>query len=537
MRHLATITILLILTLPGTAWARPDSGVVRESTVQIAVMDRDGLERLGSGFVVAEGGYILTAAHLVASEDNIVAVPLTTGAELIARVVYSNERADLALLAVNGLALPALKFANDGFGPGRLVYSAGSWNESGESVPVPTSGEGVPAALAEGSVGKHDDLPGADDSPAVPLLEHNAMIPAAGYGGALLNECGEIVGLNRGAPGVSARRLRRGLAPEGVVHAVRITAIAGLLEPQGIEFIRSETSCIGALAAAQADAEEAQAQADAAAEQLEQSRQELQQATGQAEETREQLERIQQEKEQAAARAAEAESRVSSLEAQHEEAARTGAEQTEEMRAELDAARSEHQSAQTAVGTLEGELAALEERLEQQAAADRLRLISIVAVAAALVLVMAVVAVVFHRRRTRQLTIAHEEAARAQRAAADAQARSPVGESAYPDCLLTGQTSNKLPVSVKIPGSLLGGGGAVIGRSPRNSTLLIDDPTLSREHSRLFAEDDTLYLEDLDSTNGTKVNDRSLESRTPIAVHQGDIIEFGAVKVELAMAS
>ena len=526
-RRTATLlTLLAILTAAPDAHAQPDPATVRESVVQIAVMDDNDIRRVGSGFAIADG-YLLTAAHLVAGEDRIVAVPLTTRAELLARVVYANERADLALLSVNGLTTPPLKLASDGFEAGRLVYSVGAWDPSGEPLVVASAEDDVPLALSEGSVGAHDDLPAEGDAPAVPLLEHNAMIPAAGYGGPLLNECGEVAGLNRGSLGVSARRLRRGQAPEGVVHALRAPAIATLLEPHSVEAVTSDASCESALAAAQAEAE-------AAAAQLEQSRQELEEATGEAEQTREELERTQQEKEEAAARAAEAQSRVGALESRYEEAVQAGDEQAEALRAELEAARGEQDAARSAVGTLEGELAALEERLRQEAAADRMRLIMIGVAAGVGVLILGIVGIVLSRRRNRQLALAREEAKRAHRAAADARAGAlEEGESPYPDCVLTGETGDGHPVSVKVSGRLLGGEGAVIGRSPRNATLLIDDRTLSREHARLFADGDALYLEDLGSTNGTRVNGRAVEPGTPTAVSHGDRLELGAVKVEL----
>ena len=528
IRVTATLLALLpILTVAPAAPAQPDSATVRESVVQIAVMDGDDLRRVGSGFAIADG-YLLTAAHLVAGEDRIVAVPLTSRAELVARIVDENERADVALLSVHGLTTPPLKFAADGFEVGRLIYSAGAWDPDGNPLVVATAEEEVPAAIAEGSVGAHDDLPADDDTPAIPLLEHNAMIPAAGYGGPLLNECGEVAGLNRGSPGVPARRLRRGQAPEGVVHALRAraAAIATLLEPHGVEPVTSDTPCESALATAQAEAETAAAQ-------LEQSQQELEEATGEAEETRGQLERTQAEREQAAARAAEAESRVGALESRYEEAVLAGDEQAEALRSELEAARDEREAASAAVGALESQLAALERRLRDEAAADRLRLIAIAAAAGLAVLVIVIVAVAVSRRRARQLAVAREEAERAQRAAADARAGALGREDAHPDCLLTGETGDGNSVSVKVAGRLLAGEGAAIGRSPRNSMFLIDDRTLSREHARLFADGDILYLEDLGSTNGTRVNGRPVERGAPRAVSHGDRLELGAVEVDL----
>ena len=531
---ISTVLLLCVWALaPRAAFALPDPAAVRESIVQVVVMRGGEVERIGSGFVVADGGYVVTAAHIVADEENVFVVPLATGAELLARLSYIDERSALALLAVNGLASPPMKCAADGFEPGRLVYSAGAWSDAGEALRVAEAEEEVPVALAEGSVGRHLDLPGEDDIPAVPLLEHNAMIPVAGYGGPLLNECGEVAGLNRGAPDVSRWRLRRGLAPEGVVHASRVAAITGLLEPQGVEVERSDTPCAGALATAQAAAEETRQQLEEAAGEVEETRRQLEEAAGEAEATRERLEQAQQEKEQAAAQAAEAEARVGNLEAQYEEAVSTGGEQAEALRTELEAARGDREVAQAAVTTLEEELTALQLRMEQEAAEERSRLMAIGAGAGALLLALAVAVVLVHRRRTRQVALAEAEAARARQEAAAARAEAQRSAPEHPDCLLTGETGDGTPVSVKIPGALLGGDGAVIGRSPRNSTLLIDDRTLSREHARLFVDDDALCLEDLGSTNGTRVNGRDLRAGEPVPVRPGDAIELGAVRVEL----
>lgn len=527
MRKISTVAAIFGLAASMHALAQPDIAAVRESVVQIAVFDGEEIERLGSGFAVSDD-YVLTAAHLVASEEHAVAVPLTTGAEHVARIVYISERIDLALLAVNGLDLPPLTLAVDGFELGRSVYSAGVWTEAEDPIVVAEAGEEVAMALSGGSVGRHTEIPGADDAPAVLLMEHNAMFPAAGYGGPLLNECGEVVGINRGAIGLSLRRLRRGGAPQGVAHAVRAPSMTVLLETQGVGFSQSEESCASALVTARAQAAEAESQAEEAVAQAEE-------AATRAEETQEQLEQAQQEQEEAAARMAEAESRVGELEAQYEEAVRAGDEQAEALGAQLDTALEEQEAARSAVGTLEGQVAELEERLKREAEADRTRLIvTLSAAGAGLVLVVAVASVAL-RRRSRQVALAREEAARAQRAAADARARPLAHDSAFPDCVLTGETGEGHPVSVKIPGALVGGEGAVIGRSPRNATLLIDDRTLSREHARLFGDEDSLYIEDLGTTNGTRVNGRDLVSGKPVPVKQGDTLELGAVKVELVL--
>ena len=102
------------------------------------------------------------------------------------------------------------------------------------------------------------------------------------------------------------------------------------------------------------------------------------------------------------------------------------------------------------------------------------------------------------------------------------------------DCLLTGAADDGQPVSVKIPAGLLAGEGATIGRSPRNATFLIDDETLSREHARVSCEPEAgLQIEDLDSTNGTRLNGRQLRPRTPARMANEDVVELGGVKLRV----
>lgn len=495
-------------------------------------MDADGIpRRVRSGFAVSAAGHVLTAAHGIANEDRIVVVPLGSGAELLARVVYADQRADVALLRANGLEQPPLPLAKDGFAPGRMVFSAGVWGEPGERLLVAQMGGGVAVPMTPGAVGRHGEIPAARNRPALSLLLHNAMIPVAGYGGPLLNECGEVAGVNRGDPDARGWQLREGLAPDAVVHAAAASSVAELLLPflpTGVTFTQSEATCAEGRTAAKAEAEaaaskagEAEAQAQEAARLAEQKDAEL-------------VER------QAALEAAEA--RLAELQAQRDEAAHTGAAKADSLRTELDAARNQHEAAQAAVREREEELAGL--RAEREAEAERNRLLLIilatVAVVAALVVFVLIVA---SRRRAREAENARQRAARAEQEAAQAQedaervkAEAGVGP-AIDDCLLTGETSAGLPTSLKVPGSLLAGQGAVIGRNPRNAALLIDDETLSREHARLSYEPERgLLIEDLDSTNGIRLNGRSLPPRTPMRIANGDIAELGGVKLHVAWA-
>lgn len=65
-----------------------------------------------------------------------------------------------------------------------------------------------------------------------------------------------------------------------------------------------------------------------------------------------------------------------------------------------------------------------------------------------------------------------------------------------------------------------------IGRLPDNS-LPIEDASVSSHHAQLVHEDGAYQLIDLDSTNGTFVNDLQV---TKVTLRHGDAIRFGKVE-------
>ena len=93
---------------------------------------------------------------------------------------------------------------------------------------------------------------------------------------------------------------------------------------------------------------------------------------------------------------------------------------------------------------------------------------------------------VLYRRRSRELAVVRDQAERVRREASAAVAAAREPKAGFADCRISGATGKGVPVSIKIPGALFETDGVVLGRSPRNSTFLIDDPTISREHARLF---------------------------------------------------
>ena len=74
------------------------------------------------------------------------------------------------------------------------------------------------------------------------------------------------------------------------------------------------------------------------------------------------------------------------------------------------------------------------------------------------------------------------------------------------------------------------GDSLTIGRSSE-SDLTVPDRFLSREHARLFREGERLLVEDLDSHNGTFLNDERVDA--PAEIRPGDVIKLSEVALTL----
>lgn len=71
-----------------------------------------------------------------------------------------------------------------------------------------------------------------------------------------------------------------------------------------------------------------------------------------------------------------------------------------------------------------------------------------------------------------------------------------------------------------------------LGRAPTNTATLPDD-TASLEHALLHLRDGQWWLEDLDSRNGTRLNEQPIAAAA--AVMAGDVISVGRVKLKVEL--
>ena len=136
---------------------------------------------LGSGFIIAADGYILTNAHVVDAADEIT-VRLTDKREFKARVIGADKRTDIALLKIDAGNLPMVRFGD----PNRLRV--------GEWVVAIGSPFGFDSTVTAGIVSaKGRSLPQEN---FVPFIQTDVAINPGNSGGPLFNLKGEVVGIN-----------------------------------------------------------------------------------------------------------------------------------------------------------------------------------------------------------------------------------------------------------------------------------------------------------------------------------------------------
>ena len=138
-------------------------------------------QSLGSGFIISKDGYLLTNYHVVKDADEII-VKFFDRRELVAKLIGSDPRTDVALLKVDATDLPAVTIGD----PNKL--------QVGEWVLAIGSPFGFEESVTSGIVSaKGRSLPGGN---YVPFIQTDVAINPGNSGGPLFNMDGQVVGIN-----------------------------------------------------------------------------------------------------------------------------------------------------------------------------------------------------------------------------------------------------------------------------------------------------------------------------------------------------
>lgn len=136
---------------------------------------------LGSGFIISDDGYVITNHHVVKGADEII-VKLSDRRQIVAELVGSDPRSDIALLKLEGDNFPSVKLGDsDAVKVGQWVLAIGS--------PF-----GFDASVTAGIVSaKGRSLPSEN---YVPFIQTDVAINPGNSGGPLFDLDGRVVGIN-----------------------------------------------------------------------------------------------------------------------------------------------------------------------------------------------------------------------------------------------------------------------------------------------------------------------------------------------------
>jgi serine protease Do len=134
---------------------------------------------IGSGFIISSDGYLLTNHHVIRGAD-VIYVTLLDKREFKAKLIGSDARTDVALLKIEAPNLAVLPIGNtDKLRKGDWVIAIGS--------PL-----GLESTVTKGIV----SAKGRDTGSFVAFLQTDVPINGGNSGGPLINDKGEVVGIN-----------------------------------------------------------------------------------------------------------------------------------------------------------------------------------------------------------------------------------------------------------------------------------------------------------------------------------------------------
>lgn len=150
----------------------------------------DLIEKIGSGFLVHSDGLVVTTYHSMAQYDGVTAYLFDSAEPIEGTVVAVSECNDLALIDLAGDGYPILDWRSEPFSPGLEVFSAGyPLNLDTDLLDADYT---LTAGIVSTAGRTESDLWVAVDG----VIEHDARIRGGSSGGPLVDERGDVVGVN-----------------------------------------------------------------------------------------------------------------------------------------------------------------------------------------------------------------------------------------------------------------------------------------------------------------------------------------------------
>jgi hypothetical protein len=253
---------VLVATVSSCSSAVDDNWEEYRTSVIRLVIESDAGTSTGTAFAVNNDGYYLTNQHVIADALDggslsavESAVPPRTRHP--ASVVWSNVDKDLAIVHVPSWSNKPLAFVESHkVRVNRAVLSIGfpgsSDIMSGSNSPAWT----VPT-FKRGIISKPQTIPETVFSKSLDIFEHSAIVNSGNSGGPLVDECGDVIGVNVAKASASVNisqaieDAQLGVkdteieTAEGAYFAIKADEAIAALGAQSIEYETSSGRCLG----------------------------------------------------------------------------------------------------------------------------------------------------------------------------------------------------------------------------------------------------------------------------------------------------
>lgn len=405
---------------------------------------------------------VIATSAHLLSRSDRIVVRKADGQEMPAIAAAQDESSDIAILRAEGDFIPIV-FSSRAVAESDTLQISGYWHNTQEEARRSFFGlSGKPGFVAS-IVPEPQAAKALVNPPVSDTLKLITSVGRGAYGAALLNRCGQLQGIIRPDPAKSLTDLWQPHLPLGGYAAIS-SQLEALLKSLSIDIKQAPNPCLSVA--------EQQKAAEAAKQQ------QVDKAEKKAKEA-----------EQAAKKAQQA----ADNEKQAREDAEKGREEVSSVVADINKKAEQVDSENTEIK-------------------EDNRLLFKAVIAAVIGGVLLALLLILKRRK--DLSAAN----RALQAAT----------ATFGDCRFEGVDSAGSPMAFVVPGKDLmqRENGLTVGRNPEMAQVVIADDTVSRQHAQLYVQDGYLYVRDLGSTGGTRIND-VVVSETGAAIISGDRVEFG----------
>lgn len=170
----------------ATAVERTGPAVVRiDSSRSLGSQTTQSRRGTGSGFIIQSDGLVLTNAHVVDRADTVT-VTLKDGRDFVGQVLGQDDQTDVAVIKISASSLPTVSMGNsDQLRPGEWAIAIGN--------PLGLDNT-VTAGIVSSTERSGADL-GAPNR-RLNFIQTDAAINPGNSGGPLLNQQGQVIGMN-----------------------------------------------------------------------------------------------------------------------------------------------------------------------------------------------------------------------------------------------------------------------------------------------------------------------------------------------------